>query len=168
MAGARKSARQVQARQRAREKAAEFRAREDQLEHLATEFFVASDDLDQIAERVEVEIARVRERGDRDGQAARVRAEQAVAAMLTLGVSRSEAADRLGVTVRELPRSNVDATAAVEDDADTAPAEVASAADVAAVVEPDTAAVPDVPAVPASPWTPQHAESTDAAGPVHA
>lgn len=105
MAGTvRKSGKQVQARQRAREKAAEFRAKQDRLEQLAADYFVAADELDQIADRVVEEITRVRERGERDGAAARERGAAAVAEMLALGASRSEVAERLGIAVRELPK----------------------------------------------------------------
>ncbi|UKF32457.1 hypothetical protein [Clavibacter phaseoli] len=115
MAEVRKSARQVAARKRARTQAAEFRAREDRLEQLAADYFVAADVLDEIDERAEQEIRAVRERAAAERAAKTMELDAVTQTMLSLGVSRKEVADRLGIAVRDVkkspasPRKNVSA-----------------------------------------------------------
>lgn len=62
MADVRKSAKQTAARTRAREKAAEFRAKQDKLEQLTTDYFIATDSLEEIQASTQKEIAAVHER----------------------------------------------------------------------------------------------------------
>lgn len=100
----RKSARQTEARRRAREKAAEFRAREDVLEKLAADYFVAVDAVSDIDAEAEKEIAAVRSRAEQKTRQARETAQTVIVGMLDLGIPRSEVAERLGVTVREVKR----------------------------------------------------------------
>jgi hypothetical protein len=120
MAEVRKSARQVAARKRARTQAAEFRAREDRLEQLAADYFVAADVLDEIDERAEQEIQAVRERAAAERAAKTLELDGVTQAMLSLGVSRKEVADRLGIAVRDVkrsPASTRESTLADDDDA---------------------------------------------------
>jgi hypothetical protein len=120
MAEVRKSARQVAARQRARTQAAEFRAREDRLEQLAADYFVAADVLDEIDERAEQEIRAVRERAAAERAAKTMELDAVTQTMLSLGVSRKEVADRLGIAVRDVkksPASTRESTLALDDDA---------------------------------------------------
>jgi DNA-binding CsgD family transcriptional regulator len=104
MAEVRKSARQVAARKRARTQAAEFRAREDRLEQLAADYFVAADVLDEIDERAEQEIQAVRERAAAERAATAMELDAVAQTMLSLGVSRKEVADRLGIAVRDVKK----------------------------------------------------------------
>jgi hypothetical protein len=106
MAEVRKSARQVAARKRARTQAAEFRAREDRLEQLAADYFVAADVLDEIDERAEQEIRAVRERAAAERAAKTVELDAVTQTMLSLGVSRKEVADRLGIAVRDVKKNS--------------------------------------------------------------
>ncbi len=104
MAEIRKSGKQTAARQRAREKAAEFREKQDKLEQLATDYFLVTDTLDDIHAAVEEEIRAARVRGERLSKDARGKADAVIGAMLDLGVSRSEVANRLGITTREVKK----------------------------------------------------------------
>ncbi|MBF4625853.1 hypothetical protein [Clavibacter sp. VKM Ac-2872] len=104
MAEVRKSARQVEARRRAREQAAAFRAQQDQLEQLAADYFVAADVLEEIDERAEQEIQAVRERAASERAAKSTELDAVVQTMLSLGVSRKEVADRLGIAVRDVKK----------------------------------------------------------------
>jgi len=120
MAEVRKSARQVAARTRARTHAAEFRAREDRLEQLAADYFVAADVLDEIDERAEQEIQAVRERAAAERAAKTMELDAVTHTMLSLGVSRKEVADRLGIAVRDVkkgPASPRESASANENDA---------------------------------------------------
>lgn len=101
---ARQSATQVTARQRARQLAAAFQEREATLLSLAGEYFVTAATLETIAERAERDIEKIRERAEADGQSARIEAESIVRKMLDRNATRSEVAERLGITVRELPK----------------------------------------------------------------
>ncbi|TFB59632.1 hypothetical protein [Cryobacterium sp. Sr3] len=105
MADVRKSAKQTAARSRAREKAAEFRAKEDKLEQLATDYFVATDSLDDIVATAQADIAAIQERAEKQSAAARTVAATVIASMLELGTPKSEVADRLGLPPREVKRS---------------------------------------------------------------
>jgi len=104
MAEIRSSARQASARARARERAAEFRAKQDQLEQLATDYFVATESLEEIAAAAEKEIATVQDRASIQSAAARQQAAAAITAMLEMGTLRREVADRLGVSLREIKK----------------------------------------------------------------
>jgi len=120
MAEVRKSARQVAARKRARTQAAEFRAREDRLEQLAADYFVAADVLDEIDERAEQEIQAVRERAAAERAATTTELDAVTQTMLSLGVSRKEVADRLGIAIRDVkkgPASPRESTSTDEHDA---------------------------------------------------
>ena len=100
MAEVRKSAKQSTARARARERAAEFRAKQDQLERLATDFFVATDSLEEIEGGAQKEIADVHDRAAQQSELARDQATIAIASMLQIGTPRQEIADRLGIPLR--------------------------------------------------------------------
>ncbi|GAA4266599.1 hypothetical protein [Frondihabitans peucedani] len=104
MAEVRKSATQAAARKRAREKAAAFREKQDKLEQLAVDYFVATDALESIEREIEQELAAVRERGDKRVAESKAGADDVIAAMLDLGVTRNEVADRLGITTREVKK----------------------------------------------------------------
>ncbi|QNE46138.1 hypothetical protein F1C58_03905 [Glaciihabitans sp. INWT7] len=114
MAELRKSGKQTAARQRAREKAAEYREKQDQLEQLAVDYFVASDSIEGIEATVEKEIAAARERGLQLSADARAKADAVIVAMLELGAPRTEVADRLGITTRDVKRA-APVTAAVSE-----------------------------------------------------
>lgn len=105
MAEARNSAKQSTARARAREKAAEFRARQDQLEQFATDYFIATDSLEEIDAAAQKEIAAVHNRAAEQSAVARDKAAAAIVSMLAIGISRAEVADRLGIALREIRRS---------------------------------------------------------------
>ncbi|TFD84024.1 hypothetical protein E3T61_19830 [Cryobacterium lactosi] len=105
MTEARNSAKQSTARARAREKAAEFRAKQDKLEQLATDYFVAADSLEGIETATHKEVAAVHDRAAKQSLVVRQRAATAIASMLELGTSRSEVADRLGVALREVKKT---------------------------------------------------------------
>ena len=107
MAEVRKSATQAAARKRAREKAAAFREKQDKLEQLAVDYFVATDSLESIEREIDQELAAVRARGDKRVAESRAEADDVIAAMLDLGVTRNEVADRLGITTREVKKSPV-------------------------------------------------------------
>ena len=111
MAEVRKSATQAAARKRAREKAAAFREEQDTLEQLAVDFFVAADAQDVIRDEVEEELAAVRARGDKRLAEAKAGADIVIANMLTLGITRSEVADRLGIPTRDVKKPAVTADA---------------------------------------------------------
>ncbi|WP_066600576.1 hypothetical protein [Cryobacterium arcticum] len=102
MAEVRNSAKQSTARARAREKAAEFRAKQDQLEQLATDYFVAQDSLEEVEMAAQKEIAAVHDRAAKQSAAVREHAALAVSSMLDLGISRREVAERLGVPLRDV------------------------------------------------------------------
>jgi hypothetical protein len=120
MAEVRKSARQVAARKRARTQAAEFRAREDRLEQLAADYFVAADVLGEIDERAEQEIRAVRERAAAERADKTMELDAVTQKMLSLGISRKEVADRLGIAARDVkkgPTSPRESTSADDHDA---------------------------------------------------
>ncbi|KGJ79263.1 hypothetical protein GY21_05555 [Cryobacterium roopkundense] len=104
MADVRKSAKQTAARTRAREKAAEFRAKQDKLEQLATDYFVATDSLEEIEASAQKEIAAVRERAAKRSKAAQTNADAVIASMLALSTPRGEVADRLGIPARDVKK----------------------------------------------------------------
>jgi hypothetical protein len=108
MADVRKSAKQTAARTRAREKAAEFRAKQDKLEQLATDYFVATDSLEEIEASALKELSAVRERAAKRSAAARANADAVIASMLALGTPRGEVADRLGIPTRDVRKLPVD------------------------------------------------------------
>ena len=110
MADVRKSAKQTAARTRAREKAAEFRAKQDKLEQLATDYFVATDSLEEIEVSAQKELSAVRERAAKRSAAARANADALIASMLALGTPRGEVADRLGIPTRDVKKLATDAT----------------------------------------------------------
>jgi hypothetical protein len=122
MAEVRKSARQIAARKRARTQAAEFRAREDRLEQLAADYFVAADVLDEIDERSKQEIQAVRERAAAERAATTMELDAVTQTMLSLGVSRKEVADRLGIAVRDVKKSPASPRASASADDDDAQA----------------------------------------------
>jgi predicted transcriptional regulator len=104
MAELRKSAKQTDARRRAREKAAQFRELQDTLEQLATDYFVATDSIDETNEEVERELAKLRERAEKQSQKSRDEADRVIVRMVGAGASVSEVAARLGVQVRDVRR----------------------------------------------------------------
>ncbi|TFD05191.1 hypothetical protein E3T25_04630 [Cryobacterium sandaracinum] len=105
MADVRKSAKQTAARSRAREKAAEFRAKEDKLEQLATDYFVATDSLDEIHATAQAEIAAIQDRAAQQSTAARTSAAAVIASMLELGTPKAEVAGRLGLALRDVKKA---------------------------------------------------------------
>ena len=105
MADVRKSAKQTAARSRAREKAAEFRAKEDKLEQLATNYFVATDSLDEIDATAQAEISAIQERAAQQSTAARTSAAAVIASMLELGTPKAEVAGRLGLALRDVKKT---------------------------------------------------------------
>lgn len=114
MAEPRKSSKSVAARQRARARAAEFRAVQDRLEELATSYFIAQDEKDEISESVAREIAQVHARAEvRLAEVERAAAD-AIAAMLELGVKRPEIASRLGISTRDVKRPESETSAQSE------------------------------------------------------
>lgn len=104
MAELRKSAKQTDARRRAREKAAQFRELQDTLEQLATDYFVATDSIEETNEEVEREIAKLRERAEKQSQKSRDEADRVIVRMVDAGASTSEVAARLGVQMRDVRR----------------------------------------------------------------
>lgn len=104
MAEMRNSAKQSTARARAREKAAEFRTRQDQLEQLATDYFVATGSLEEIHAAAHKEMMAVEERAAHQSAAVQAQAAAAIEAMLILGAPRTEIAQRLGIPVREVKK----------------------------------------------------------------
>nr|WP_181716013.1 hypothetical protein [Cryobacterium sp.]QJS06343.1 hypothetical protein [Cryobacterium sp.] len=105
MAEVRNSIKQTNARARARERAAEFRAKQDQLEQLATDYFVATGSLEEIDAAAQKEIAAVQDRAFKQSALARDHAAAAISSMLELGTPRGEVAERLGVPLREIKKS---------------------------------------------------------------
>jgi len=104
MAELRKSAKQTDARRRAREKAAQFRELQDTLEQLATDYFVAIDSVEETNEEAEREIAKLRERAEKQSQKSRDEADRVIIRMIGAGASVGEVAERLGVQVRDVKR----------------------------------------------------------------
>ncbi|WP_104080925.1 hypothetical protein [Cryobacterium sp. Y11] len=117
MADVRKSAKQTAARTRAREKAAEFRSKQDKLEQLATDYFVATDSLEDIEASAEKEIAAVRERTAKRSAAAQANADAVIASMLALGTPRGEVADRLGIPTRDVKKLPIGREAGLQQEA---------------------------------------------------
>lgn len=111
MAEPRKSAKQTDARRRAREKAAQFRELQDTLEQLATDYFVSIDSVDETNDETEREIAKLRERAEKQTQKARVDAARTIVSMVKAGAKPDEVAARLGLTVREVKKVTKDAGA---------------------------------------------------------
>ncbi|WP_104169314.1 hypothetical protein [Cryobacterium sp. M23] len=109
MADVRKSAKQTAARTCARAKAAEFRAKQDKLEQLATDYFVATDSLEEIEASAQKEMSAVRERAAKRSAAARANADAVIASMLALGTPRGEVADRLGIPTRDVKKLRTNA-----------------------------------------------------------
>lgn len=94
----RKSSAAAAARRTAMERAARFKEREEQLVSLAVAHATAQADLDSVAERYDEQVARLRaEQADAERDA-RERVGRAVVDMVNLGVSKDEAAERLGIT----------------------------------------------------------------------
>jgi hypothetical protein len=114
MAENRKSATQAAARkaarERAAERAAEFRRRQEQLEELATEYFVAVDAVEGIEADAEERIAAIRAETERKVEASRAEAAAIVGKMLDTKVTRDEVAERLGIPTREVKRPKVAST----------------------------------------------------------
>ena len=105
MAELRKSAKQTDARRRAREKAAQFRERQDTLEQLATDYFVAVDSIEETNQEAEREIAKLRERAEKQSQKSRDEADRVIVRMVDAGASTTEVAARLGVQVRDIKKA---------------------------------------------------------------
>lgn len=105
MAEPRKSTKQTDARRRAREKAAQFRELQDKLEQLATDYFVFNDSVDETNVEAEREIAKLRERAEKQTMKARDDAARVIVRMVDAGAKPDEVASRLGLTVREVRRA---------------------------------------------------------------
>ncbi|WP_420367102.1 hypothetical protein [Curtobacterium sp. L1-20] len=120
MAENRKSATQAAARkaarERAAERAAEFRRRQEQLEELATEYFVAVDAVEGIEADAEERIAAIRAETEQKVEASRREAAGIIGRMLDTKVSRDEVAERLGIPVREVKRPKATTTRSAADE----------------------------------------------------
>jgi hypothetical protein len=71
--------------------------RHDRLETLAASYFLAIDTLEVIESEIEEEIAEVRARGEKRRADASQRAEDILALIVDLGISRKELASRFGL-----------------------------------------------------------------------
>jgi DNA-binding protein H-NS len=105
MAEPRKSTKQTDARRRARERAAQFRELQDTLEQLATDYFISIDSVDETNAETEREIAKLRERAEKQTQKARDEAAQVIVRMVAAGANAAEVAARLGITPREVKKA---------------------------------------------------------------
>ncbi|MCJ0700265.1 hypothetical protein FRIG_03800 [Frigoribacterium faeni] len=123
MAEPRKATKQTNARRRARERAAQFRELQDTLEQLAVDYFVTVDSVDETNAETEREIAKLRERAEKNTQKARDEAARVIVRMVEAGAKPDEVAERLGVTVREVKKATREATSAAEPEATTLPIE---------------------------------------------
>lgn len=99
MAAQRRSAREIEARRRARERTAALREREQQLEDLATVYFLAGGEVHDVELRAETRLRESAERVELETRAAiePLRARQAAAVRKMLALTRIGAvAERLG------------------------------------------------------------------------
>ncbi|KDP89782.1 MULTISPECIES: hypothetical protein [Clavibacter] len=106
-AGRQSTARRV-ARERATERAAEFRRRENALEELAVDYFVAVATLEDIEAEAARQIVEIRARADDAITKVRRDAAGITGRMLDQGIARSEVATRLGIAVRDVPKTAAD------------------------------------------------------------
>ena len=106
----RKSTKQTDARRRAREKATQFRELQDKLEQLATDYFLFNDSVDETNAETEREIAKLRERAEKQTKKARDDAARVIIRMVDAGAKPDEVAARLGLPVREVRRAIKEAT----------------------------------------------------------
>ncbi|MGO4785181.1 hypothetical protein [Cryobacterium sp. W22_MBD10_FK3] len=104
MSDVRNSKKQSAARSRARERAAEYRQKQDELEELATGYFIALNSIEEMESAAQNEIAAVHERTEKKSALARTSMTTAIGSMLDLGVARAEVAERLGIPLREVKR----------------------------------------------------------------
>lgn len=121
-----------QARARARERAAAYLEREQKLVELAADYEVVRLELDsadealaakitKIREDAEKRIAKVTQESEEASTSARSRGAEIQQQMLDLGVTRKEAAERLGLPTREvISKPRAAAAAADGEDAETA------------------------------------------------
>ncbi|MFF3256998.1 hypothetical protein ACFYWP_39860 [Actinacidiphila glaucinigra] len=94
-------------RRQVEEAEAARRRRESELEELAVDFELATQDVGRVAEEIEEQVRRVRARGEAQLRAARVRAARVVVAMGAVGETVAGCGRRLGVSaerVKELRR----------------------------------------------------------------
>ena len=119
----RKATKQTDARRRARERAAQFRELQDTLEQLAVDYFVSVDSVDETNAETEREIAKLRERAEKQTQKARDEAARVIVRMVEAGAKPDEVAERLGVTVREVRKATKEATSTAQPEATTLPTE---------------------------------------------
>ena len=119
----RKATKQTDARRRARERAAQFRELQDTLEQLAVDYFVSVDSVDETNAETEREIAKLRERAEKNTQKARDEAARVIVRMVEAGAKPDEVAERLGVTVREVKKATKEATSTSQPEATTLPTE---------------------------------------------
>lgn len=94
----RKSSTAAAARRAAMERAARFQEREQQLVTLAVDHEQAQTELESVADRYDEQVAKLRQQQADEERDARQRVAHCVAAMVDLGVSKDEAAERLGIT----------------------------------------------------------------------
>ncbi|MHA7174860.1 hypothetical protein ACX80B_17530 [Arthrobacter monumenti] len=99
MAQQTKASRQAAARKRAYELAEDRRKREDQLLEHAESYFMAQGEIEDIQAALDQKIAELRAKADRDTAAVRTRADEQIVKMLSTGEPRSGVAERLGLSV---------------------------------------------------------------------
>ncbi|EME36549.1 hypothetical protein C884_00343 [Kocuria palustris PEL] len=100
----RKSSKAVEARARARELAAESMEREKRMLSAAETYLVAAAEVAEVADWEAAQIEKVREQAAMKRTEAERGSREAVAALLAEGISKRDAAARLGVPVREVGR----------------------------------------------------------------
>lgn len=100
----RKSSKAVEARARARELAAESMEREKRMLSAAETYLVAAAEVAEVADWEAAQIEKVREQAAMKRTKAERGSREAVAALLAEGISKRDAAARLGVPVREVGR----------------------------------------------------------------
>lgn len=100
----RKSSKAVEARARARELAAESMEREKRMLGAAETYLVAAAEVAEVADWEAAQIEKVREQAAMKRTKAEQGSREAVAALLAEGISKRDAAARLGVPVREVGR----------------------------------------------------------------
>lgn len=100
----RKSSKAVEARARARELAAESMEREKRMLSAAETYLVAAAEVAEVADWEAAQIEKVREQAAMKRTNAERGSREAVAALLAEGISKRDAAARLGVPVREVGR----------------------------------------------------------------
>ncbi|TFD27053.1 hypothetical protein [Cryobacterium cryoconiti] len=76
-----------------------------QLEQLTTDYFVATDSLEEIDATAHAEIVTIQEHAAQQSAAARTAAAAVIESMLELGTPKAEVAGRLGLALRDIKKS---------------------------------------------------------------